>query len=166
MSLQRVYLETSFVSYVASALQRCYSSDIDTAHREVASALWWTRYQIQFDLFISETVSRKCASGHPDTVRNHLPVLAAAQILPIRREIVELTARLVEPTGPLHRKAEVDATHIAYASVYQCEYLLTRNFECIATAFLQPIIYEIVNSYGYRSSLICTPEEFMGDRDF
>ncbi len=78
---------------------------------------------------------------------------------------MELTARLVEPTGPLPLKAEADATHIAYASVYECEYLLTWNFKHIANAFLQPSLYKIVNSYGYRPSLICTPEELMGDRD-
>ncbi len=165
MSLPRVYLETSFISYLAAALQQRNSSDVNTAHRQLASALWWKQHRDQFGLFISEAVSRECASGHPDAVRHRLQLLASAQILPINRETMELTARLVEPTGPLPRKAEADAAHIAYASVYECEYLLTWNFKHIANAFLQPTLYKIVNSYGYRPSVICTPEELMGDRD-
>ena len=76
-----------------------------------------------------------------------------------------MTKRLVEPAGPLPRKAEADATHIAFASVYGCEYLLTWNFKHIANAILQPAVYKIVHSYGYPPSFICTPEQLMANRD-
>ena len=148
MSLPRVYLETSFISYLATALQQRHSSDVHTAHRQVVRALWWTRHRDKVDLFISEAVSRECASAHPEAVQRRFQVLAFAQVLATNNATIELTGYLLEPLGPLPRKAEADATHIAYASVYGCDYLLTWNFKHIANAFFQPILYEIVNYNG------------------
>ena len=166
MSLPRVYLETSFISYLAAALQGRNSGDVNTAHRQTVSALWWTKRRAEFTLFISEVVSRECAVGHADAARQRLEILTSAQILPETREIIELATRLVEPIGPLPRKAEADATHIAFASAYECDYLLTWNFKHIANALLQPALYKIVHSYGYQSSLLCTPEQLLtGHRD-
>ncbi len=166
MSPPRVYLETSFISYLAAALQQRNSSDVNTAHRQMVSALWWTKQRDQFELFISEVVSRECAVGHSEAVRHRLELLASAQILPENREIMKLATRLVEPAGPLPRKADADATHIAFASVYECDYLLTWNFKHIANALLQPVLYKIVQSYGYQPSILCTPEQLLtGYRD-
>lgn len=161
LSLPRVYLETSFISYLAAALQRHKSSDVNTAHRQMASAQWWTQQGNHFELFISELVSRECAIGHPDAVKSRLRVLASTKILPEIREIMELAKRLVHPMGPLPRKADADATHIAFASVYECDYLLTWNFKHIANALLQPALYKIVESYGYQPPILCTPEQLL-----
>ena len=163
--MPKVYLESSFISYLASAPQRRNSNDVNTAHRQITSAQWWT-HRDRFELFISEVVSKECGTGHPDAVRNRLQLLAFAKILPEVREIMELAKRLVEPGGPLPSKADADATHIAFASVYECDYLLTWNFKHIANAFLQPALYEIVQSYGYRPPILCTPEQLLaGYRD-
>lgn len=166
MSRPRVYLETFYISYLATALQQRHSPDVNTAHRQTVSALWWIEHRQSFDLFISETVVRECSIGHPELVPHRLQILATAELLFNTREIIELTARLVEPIGPLPRKAEADATHIAFASVYGCDYLLTWNFKHIANAFLQPTLIRLVQSYGYSPSFICTPEQLLvGDRD-
>src|SRR5947209_14415704 len=132
--LERVYLETSFISYLASALQGRHSHDANTAHRQLSSWSWWTRQRHRFELFISDTVFRECASGHPDGVRQRLQILSEAKSFEPSSAIIELTEHLIEPAGPLPRKAEADATHIAFASVYGCEYLLTWNFKHIANA--------------------------------
>lgn len=42
-----------------------------------------------------------------------------------------------------------------------CEYLLTWNFRHIANAMLEPVLYKIVNSYGYQPSIISTPEQLL-----
>ena len=161
MSLPRVYLETSFISYLAAALQQRNSSDVNTAHRQMVSALWWTKQRDQFELFISDVVERECAVGHSEAVRHWVKLLKAAHILPETRDRMEVAKRLVEPTGPLPRKAEADATHIAFASVYGCDYLVTWNFKHIPNALLQPVLYKIVQSYGYQPSLLCTPEQLL-----
>ena len=161
LSLPRVYLETSFISYLAAALEQRKSSDVNTSHRQMASARWWAQQGNYFELLISEVVSRECAIGHPDAVKARLLILASTKFLPETREIMDLAKQLVEPIGPLPRKADADAAHIAFASVYECDYLLTWNFKHIANASLQPALYKIVESYGYQSPILCTPEQLL-----
>ncbi len=127
MSLPRVCLETSFISYLAAALQQRNSSDVNAAHGQMVSFLWWTKQRGQFDVFISDVVER---------VRG--------------RSLGSRTA-----------SGEADAAHIAFASVYGCDYLLTWNFKHIANALLQPVLYKIIQSYGYQPSLLCTPEQLL-----
>jgi hypothetical protein len=167
-NLERVYLETSFISYLASALQGRHSSDANTAHRQLTSWCWWTRQRHRFKLLVSDTVFRECASGHPDGVRWRLQILSEAESLAPSGAIIEMTESLIEPSGPLPRKAEADAAHIAFAGVYGCHYLLTWNFKHIANALLEPALNKIIQSYGYQPTIICTPEQLLlqpGNRD-
>lgn len=161
----RVYMETSFISYLATALQERFSGDINVAHRQLTSRLWWQRNREHFDLFISDMVYIECNNGHADAILSRMAVLSCAKTLEDSLRIIELAKHLVEPAGPLPRKAEADATHIAFASVYGCEYLLTWNFKHIANAILQRSLYKVIQDYGYQPSIICTPEELMGNRD-
>jgi len=94
LSSPRVYLETSFISYFATAVHQRNSSDANTPHRQLASALWWKQYRDLFGLFISEAVSRECARGHLDAVRNRLQLLSSAQILPINQSNDRLVSSL------------------------------------------------------------------------
>lgn len=85
-------------------------------------------------------VYTECCSGHGDAVRNRLAVLSYAETLEDDLRIIDLADHLVESAGPIPRKAKADATHIAFASVYGCDYLLTWNFKHIANAMLQQSI--------------------------
>ena len=74
---------------------------------------------------------------------------------------MDLALLFVEPLGPLPKKAEADAAHIAFATVYGCEYLLTWNFKHIGNAILQRSIYKLISDYGYQPTHICTPDELL-----
>ena len=65
--------------------------------------------------------------------------------------------------GPIPAKAAGDAAHIAMATVYGCEYLLTWNCRHIANAELHRAIRRVVEEYGYDMPNLCTPEELMGE---
>ncbi|HXJ96078.1 MAG TPA: hypothetical protein VMT20_24830 [Terriglobia bacterium] len=65
--------------------------------------------------------------------------------------------------GPIPRKAAGDAAHVAVATVYGCEYLLTWNCRHIANAELHRAIRHVVEQYGYDVPSFCTPEELMGE---
>lgn len=85
-----------------------------------------------------------------------LAVLAATP------EAVELAARLVAK-GPIPDKSNVDALHIAIASVHGMGYLLTWNCTHIANAAMRSEIESICRSAGFEPPVLCTPEELMGD---
>src|SRR4051812_28922912 len=64
--------------------------------------------------------------------------------------------------GPIPRKAGGDAAHIAVATVYSCEYLLTWNCRHIANAELHRSIRRVLEQHGYEVPTLCTPEELLG----
>jgi hypothetical protein len=91
--------------------------------------------------------------------------VAALQGLPVLGPTpgaVELAATLVGK-GPIPRKANVDAMHIAIASVHGIDYLLTWNCTHIANAAMRNQIESICRSAGFEPPVLCTPEELMGD---
>ncbi|HYM12279.1 MAG TPA: hypothetical protein VEU62_16205 [Bryobacterales bacterium] len=57
------------------------------------------------------------------------------------------------------------SAHIAIATVYGCQYLLTWNCRHIANAELYQAIRRVVGQYGYEAPGLCTPEELMGEEE-
>ncbi|MCZ8249138.1 MAG: type II toxin-antitoxin system VapC family toxin [Microcystis sp.] len=60
-------------------------------------------------------------------------------------------------------KASDDALHIAVATFYGIDYLLTWNCKHIANAQIQKKLAQISIEAGYDLPTICTPNELMGD---
>ena len=92
-------------------------------------------------------------------------LLKEVELLPLAGEILEVAERLIGSAGPLPGKSADDAIHIAAATVYRCDFLLTRNFKHINNAFIRPEIERIIRSYGYQPPNICTADELMGSDD-
>ena len=62
---------------------------------------------------------------------------------------------------PLPIKAELDALHIALATVHGMDYLLTWNCKHIANAAMHRKIAAVCRREGFEPPVICTPEELM-----
>lgn len=60
-------------------------------------------------------------------------------------------------------KAADDAIHIAVASVHRLDYLVTWNCKHLANPRNWRRISDCVASFGYRATVICTPEDLIGD---
>lgn len=75
-------------------------------------------------------------------------------------EVKELAAKILA-SGLLPATAGSDATHIALASVYEMDILLTWNSRHIANAAIRERLRKIVEAAGFALPVICTPEELM-----
>lgn len=95
--------------------------------------------------------------------KQRLELIAKIPLLDIPREVDDLAERLIT-IGPLPKKAETDAAHIAIAAVNSMDYLLTWNCRHIANAEMQAPIREICRKAGFKMPIICTPEELLGSR--
>ena len=62
---------------------------------------------------------------------------------------------------PLPDKADVDALHVAVATVHGVDYLLTWNCKHIANATLRHQIETVCRDHGFEPPTICTPQELM-----
>lgn len=57
--------------------------------------------------------------------------------------------------------AKLDAYHIACATIFNLDYLLTWNCAHIANAVMKKQIEKINRSFGFETPVICTPEELL-----
>ncbi len=154
----KLYLETTIPSYLAAKPSR----DLLVAAHQQITQEWWEVRRGSFDMYVSELVLQEARAGDPELASRCLELLAGIPTLPLTGGIAEIAEQLVKD-GPIPRKAAGDALHIAVATVYSCDYLLTWNCRNIANAELQRAIRRIIERTGYDVPFLCTPEELMGE---
>jgi len=151
-----VYLETSIIGYLTSRPSR----DLVTAANQQITREWWEDHRNKFDTFISQFVIDECGEGDAGAAKERMDVLANLPLLDVTEEVETFAEELVRKI-PLPEKAEVDALHIAVATVGGVDYLLTWNCTHIANAALRPRIEAVCRSLGCDPPTICTPQELM-----
>jgi hypothetical protein len=154
----KVYIETTIPSYLVARPSR----DLLIAGHQQLTRHWWDMRSPTFDLYVSEAVLEEASAGNPILARKRMEFLADISILALTDGILKLAESLVIE-GPIPRKAAVDALHIAIATSYACEYLLTWNCRHIANAEIQRKARLVVGRYGFDLPAVCTPEELMGE---
>lgn len=90
-----------------------------------------------------------------------MQLIADLPALALTEDVFELADALLA-TGVMPQKAETDALHLAVATIYNCEYLLTWNCRHLANAEIQRAARFFASSKGWDLPLVCTPEELMG----
>lgn len=153
----KLYLETTIPSYLAGRPTRDL---LVAAHQEITRD-WWESRRSGFDLYVSELVIQEVRTGDAHLANRRLEFLEDVPVLRVSDEILKLAEDLIAE-GPIPRKGAADAAHIAIATVYGCQYLLTWNCRHIANAELHRAIRSVVEENGYDVPSLCTPEELMG----
>jgi hypothetical protein len=156
----KVYIETTIPSYLVARPSR----DLLIAAHQQLTRDWWESRGPEFDLYVSEPVLEESAAGDAILAKKRLKFLADIRILALTEGILKLADSLVVE-GPIPRKAAGDALHIAIATAYACEYLLTWNCRHIANAEIQRAARLVVRRHGFELPAICTPEELMGEEE-
>ena len=105
---------------------------------------------------------QEAGAGDPLPARRRLAALTGLPVLAATPEAVDL-ARALVTYGPVPDRADVDAFHIAIATVHGIEYLLTWNCTHIANAQMRAGIENVCRNLGYEPPVLCTPEELMED---
>lgn len=155
--MPKVYLKTNFSSYHVARPSR----DLIMAARQQITLEWWGKERHKHELYASEVVLREARQGNPNEVAKRTAVLANLQILAVAAAAAELVIRLVNQHA-LPAKAAADALHIAVATVYGMDYLLTWNCKHIANLTMRGAIEQSCRSAVYQPLVIGTPAEFGG----
>jgi hypothetical protein len=157
MDREKVYIETSIVSYLTARP----SSDLLAAAWQKVTIDWWDTQRQRFDLFVSGIVVEEAGRGGSIAAVRRIEALAGIPLLAITDEVLAFSEALIQ-AGALPRKALGDSLHIAVSAVHGIDYLLTWNYRHIDNAETKPIIRKVclANSYSYPE--ICTPRELMG----
>jgi len=150
----KVYIETSVISYLTARP----SNDIRAMANQNVTIEWWEMQRSNYDVFISEFVIAEAGLGHPDAISRRLEVIADIIELQATEEVRVLGQELIRRHA-LPDNAEIDAYHVAIATVNGMEYLLTWNCTHIANAHTRPKIEATCRALGYEPPIICTPQE-------
>jgi len=153
----RIYIESTIPSYVVARPAR----DLLQAARQQLTRDWWDLQREKHELFTSQVVLDEIADGERAMAARRLELMAGLPLL-ISTPDVEALAADVLQSGLLPATADGDAAHIALATAYGMDILLTWNCRHIANAAIVGRLRKLVAKQGYTLPEIYTPEEFLG----
>jgi predicted nucleic acid-binding protein len=156
--IESLYLDTSVIGYLTIRP----STNLITASNSVITQNWWDTRRQNFTLYISEVVLEELARGDQEIATKRLDLISELPLLALNEAVEELAQQFLTKSN-LPPKASDDALHIALATVYKVDYLLTWNCKHIANAQIQKKLSQISIESGYELPTICTPYELMGD---
>ena len=152
----RVYIETTFVSYLTAKPSR----DVVIAGHQQITHEWWDTRRTTYELCVSQLVLDEAGAGDAQAAQERLLVLRPMLVLETTAEAVALAKALLQ-AGALPAKAADDALHIAVAATKAVPFLLTWNCRHLANAVLRPVIEAVCQARGFKAPIICTPEELL-----
>lgn len=156
--MQKVYIETSFISFLAGRPSR---NMLATAWQQV-SFDWWEQRRSLFELYTSELVIDEAKRGDQQAAERRLSYLEQLPILNVTESAISLAQRFLDE-GAMPAKAFGDALHVALAVVHRMDYLLTWNCRHIDNAQMKPLARRLCVNQGLSFPEICTPQELMGE---
>lgn len=154
---ETVYIETSILGYLTAQAGK----DLIIAANIELTREWWNSRRHDFTLYLSQAVLKETAQGDAGIAAQRLAIARNFPLLDINQAVGDLAAQLLLHSN-FPAKAEIDAIHIAAATVHGIDYLLTWNCKQIANAQIQGKLAEISLDFGYQLPLICTPYELRG----
>ncbi|MCQ2367845.1 MAG: type II toxin-antitoxin system VapC family toxin [Kiritimatiellae bacterium] len=156
----KVYLESSFVSYVTGMA----TSNAKIAADQAYTRQWWEEERSACDVYTSNYTVQESVDGRQDQVALRLEFLKSVPLLPSRiEEEVALANKLIAGHA-LPEGETTDALHIAAASVAGMDILLTWNCRHMANPHTLPLTRDIVTKAGYVCPAVMTPKTFIENK--
>lgn len=126
---------------------------------------WWSEMANNYELFISDAVLQELSSAsHPFEVEA-IKLVSAISLLPPNRDIEQLIEAYVDE-DIIPRSLVGDAVHLAYASYYDINYLLTWDCNHLANANKWKHIQVVNDRLGFSTPEIVMPIELLIFRRF
>ena len=154
---ETVYIETSILGYLTARPSR----DIIVAANIEITREWWNTRRSDFQLYSSQAVLKETTQRDAKIASQRLEILSNLLLLNLNHSVLDLAEQFLGRSN-LPAKADIDAVHIAVATVHGMDYLLTWNCKHIANAQIQRKLAEISIDFGYELPILCTPYELLG----
>jgi len=124
----KVYIETSIPSFYCEIRK-----EPDMVARRQWTRDWWAGASSRYTLVSSSATIEELEGGDYPTKKECLELIEGLPILPVKPAIAEIVKVYMKhhlmPKDPVG-----DALHLAIASYYKCEFLLTWNCQNLANA--------------------------------
>lgn len=153
----KVYIETSIPSFYFETR----SATAAIARRDW-TILWWENRRNLYDIVSSEAVQAELEMTPQPKQEQCLKFLATIPLLAISPPIIEIVQTyILNKVMPMN--AGGDALHLALASYYRCDYLLTWNCKHLANGNKFGHIRRINGMLGLYVPTLITPLELLGE---
>jgi hypothetical protein len=154
-----IYIETTIVGYLTARS----ANDVIFLARQELTRRWWVGRRSQYDLYVSQFVLDEASAGDTAAAAARMALLDGLPMLDAGHPDVDRLADVLIDRHLLPPNARTDAQHVAVATVFRVQYLMTWNCKHIANADRLPLIYSTLRHEGFDPPLIVTPEEFSND---
>jgi len=146
-----VYLDTTIPSYLFDERDsmRTY---IDITKK------WWSDERQHFNLWISEETIAELSTGNYPNKTQILDLVSEIPVLPTDKSLVDIVKTYIG-NYLMPQTLTGDAVHLAYASYYKMDFLLTWNCNHLANANKKQHIRIINNRMNLFTPEIATPLE-------
>lgn len=151
--METVYIESTIPSYLTAHR----SQQEPMASHQQSTRDWWDRERVRFRLYSSIAVRAEISKGDATAAARRLKVMVGIPELEVTAEVPPLADSIVQLLQRPPR-AQMDATHVAFAIVHRMDYLLTWNCTHLANASLQKTLFEYCTYHHLHMPVICTPE--------
>lgn len=145
---QSLYLETSVIG--------AYLDNGDPFRRDL-TIRWFEHELSEYSAYSSIVVQRELERIDEPHRTGYLKLVSGLDQLDLVEEVCILAEGYIS-RGIFHRKFLADAIHVAIASFYKIDYLVTWNFGHLANVRRQARIRLFNTAAGFFSPLIVTPE--------
>lgn len=156
-TVKSIYIETSVPSFFYTL-----RSDPESVARMHWTQQWWEQCSKSYDLFSSAAVIAELQRGKSTKTLERIDLLSDISMLSISSAAIEIAEvyikKLIMPKDP-----EGDALHLALASYYKCDALLTWNCRHIANANKFSQIRRVNYGLGLTTPILATPLNFFDE---
>ena len=153
----KVYVETSVIGAYFEERK-----DVVSASQRHWSRLWWDQIRSEYEVVVSEGVINELADPDFEYSQSALALVDRVPQIEINNEVRDIVnvyiTRQLMPQGPLG-----DALHLALASYYKCDYLLTWNCKHLANPNKFQHIRIVNTALGLYVPVITTPNQLVGE---
>jgi len=146
-----VYIETTIPSYYNDGRPELAANIARTRQ-------WWDRERGDYECFISQVVLAELTEGEYPNKRECLALVAGVSVLSITDEI-ERIAAVYREHKLMPRLPSRDSLHVAVASYYRMDFLLTWNCLHLANANKARHLRELNLEMGLSIPQLITPDQ-------
>ena len=154
---EKVYLDSTIPSYYFD------EREVLGAFTEVTKK-WWSEMSGCYDLYISDAVLQELSSGNYPRKNEIIQLVSTISLLPAASDLEQVVEFYIS-NYVMPKSLVGDALHLAYASYFDIQYLLTWNCNHLANANKRKHIRVINARLGLSTPEIVTPLELFKEEN-
>lgn len=156
MEKQKVYIETSVISYLTAKPSR----DLIIAGHQKITSDWWHKAKHKFDCYISQIVIEEISMGDKNAALKRMKAIKNLSELTYNQEVKDLASKYLKLLN-IPDKSRLDAFHLSFSVIYKIDYLLSWNCRHIANAVVNFKLREFNDKNSLFVPFLCTPQELL-----